>query len=335
MFFQSSLNTRADEIRSYIPVSVATSFSNVSPLIGSAENKYILPLLGQELYDQVHSYYQDKDNPPDGVTEGNKAKFDQLIKHIQRSLINLTYYTGFEFLSVTINDAGFHRQESNNEKSLYKYQEDAIKQQFMDAGFNGLDTMLEYIESYPDVFPKFTLSPAYTLRKSSFIPSTFIFNQLIDINSSRLVFLKLRRFIDQVEEFTIKSVLGSGLYSLAKTEIAKSSPDSKILALVPYIQKPLAHLAMAEAFKFLGVNVRDRGVFFNAVDTTMVNSSRETPADINSLNVLIRAETDTGNAYLGLLKDFLLENADDYPTGLSDTTSPYIRSNSDKTTFWV
>ena len=192
MFFKLAENTRAEEIRKYIPVSVATSFSNVSPLIGSAETKYILPLLGQTLYDQVHAYYTTPETLPTGVTEANRAKFDILIEHIQRSLINLTYFAGFEFLSVSINDSGFHRQENDTEKSLFKYQEEAIKNQFKDAGFNGLDTMLEYIEANPTVFLLFTASSAYTLRKESIIPSTKIFDDLININGSRLVFLKLK-----------------------------------------------------------------------------------------------------------------------------------------------
>ena len=335
MFFKLSSNARAEEIRKYIPVSVATSFDNVSPLIGSAETKYILPLLGQSLYDQVLSYYNTPDPLPGGITLDNKGKFDALIEHIQRALINLTYYTGFEFLSVSMNDSGFHRQENDTEKSLFKYQEDAIKNQFKENGFNGLDTMLVFIESNIDVFTNFTSSPSHSLFKSSIIPSTSVFNDIIDINQSRLVYLKIRRFIELAEEFIIKAAIGSSLYARVKAEIIKDSPDVKITALLPFIRKPLAHFAMSEAYRFLGLQVRDRGLFFNATDTTMVNSSKETPALISDLEPVIRSERDAASNYLALLKDFITANIDDYPEAITYSGSPFIRDNTDKATFFA
>ncbi|MBT3244827.1 MAG: hypothetical protein HN352_16900 [Bacteroidetes bacterium] len=334
MFFKESANTKVEEIRKYIPVSVATSFANVSPLIGSAESKYILPLLGQSLYNQVHAYYIDQEATIDGITQGNKGKFDILIEHVQRSLINLTYYSGFEFLSVSINDSGFHRQESESEKSLFKYQEEAIKNQFKDAGFNGLDTMLEFIESNPSVFPLFSESASYTLRKESIIPSTRVFDSLININESRLVFLKIKRFITEVEDFDIKAALGGTLFDLVKTEIVKQSPAEKIAALLPYIQKPLAHLALSKAFRSLGIHVRDRGVFFLSQESTMQNSTSEKAVDRDTLSAMIQSEKETGEFYLATLREFLVSNASIYTEIVRTSGNAFVRDNSSKTSFW-
>jgi hypothetical protein len=334
MFFKESTNTKVEEIRKYIPVSVATSFSNVSPLIGSAESKYILPLMGQSLYDQVLSYYTDPAATIEGITVDNKGKFDILIEHIQQSLINLTYYSGFEFLSVSINDSGFHRQESESEKSLYKYQEEAIKNQFKDAGFNGLDTMLEFIESNPAVFLLFAESASYTLRKESIIPSTRVFDSLVNINESRLVFLKIKRFITEVEDFDIKAALGSTLFDLVKAEIVKPAPAEKIKALLPYIQKPLAHLALSKAFRSLGMHVRDRGVFFQSQESTMQNSTSEKPLEKETLSAMIQAEKETGEFYLATLREFLVFNASIYTEIIRTSGNAFVRDNTSKTSFW-
>jgi len=335
MFFKESENTRVEEIRKYIPVSVATSFENVSPLIGTAETKYILPLLGQTLFDQVQDYYTDPDTLPEGVTEANKAKFDKLIEHIQRSLINLTYYSGFEFLSVSINDTGFHRQENENEKSLFKYQEEAIKNQFKDGGFNGLDTMLEYIEANPTVFLLFTASSAYTLRKESIIPSTKIFDDLINIGGSRLVFLKIRRFITETEDFYLKPALGEELFNLVKTEIVKAEPDAKIIALLPYLRQPLAHMAISKAYRTLGLQIKDRGVFFLSQESSSLNTTKENPTDRNTLDTLMKSEQETGEYYLAILRDFLIDKASDYAQIIRTTGDEYLRDNTDKKTFWT
>lgn len=327
MFFKDAENTRVEEIRKYIPVSVATSFANISALIGSAESKFILPLLGQTLYTQVLAYYTDSANPPAGVDGGNSAKFDTLIEHIQRALINLTYYANFNFLGVSINDAGFHRQETETQKSLYKYQEEEIKNSFKDAGFNGLDTMLEFIEENPTVFLLFTASPSYTLRKESVIPNTKVFDEIINISGSRLVFLKLRRFMTEVEDFVIKSELGDELFADMKTEIVKDNPSQRIASLLPIIQKPLAHLAMSKAFQTLGIHVRDRGVFFLSQEATQSNSSKEKPIDKISLDATIKAEESTGQFYLSMLRDFLVENNDTY-SEITRTTGMVVNQES-------
>ncbi|MCX6223262.1 MAG: hypothetical protein NTV01_00665 [Bacteroidia bacterium] len=133
MFFKSTVNTKLEEVKRYIPVSLATTFSNISPFIQSAEINYILPLLGQPLYDLVMAFYMTPSPLPTGITSGTAAKYAILLEHIQRSLINLTYWASFDFMNVLMTDSGFHRQESDTEKSLFKYQEDSLK-----AGLTGL-----------------------------------------------------------------------------------------------------------------------------------------------------------------------------------------------------
>ena len=115
MLFKSTLNAKMEEIRKYVPVSAATSFGNISAFIQSSEVNYIIPLLGEELYEQLLAYYTTPTTLPTGVTTGNKTQFDTLIEYAQRALINLTYYSGFDFINTIMNDAGFHRQESDTE----------------------------------------------------------------------------------------------------------------------------------------------------------------------------------------------------------------------------
>jgi hypothetical protein len=335
MLFKSTLNAKMEEIRKYVPVSAATSFGNISAFIQSSEVSFIIPLLGEQLYDQLLAYYTTPTTLPTGVTIGNKTQFDTLIEYAQRALINLTYYSGFDFINTTMNDAGFHRQESDTEKGLYKYQEDAVKSGFRNNGFNALDTMLRYIESHIDVFELFKSSPNYTLRKKSIIPDTLTFDAIFDINGSRLVFLKLCRFIAQVEDFEIGALLGTKLYDLVKSEIVKDSPDPRILALIPYIQRPLTYLAVSRASFQLGINVTDKGLFFESQASTLLNSAVSTPLTDQQYYLLATKSEKTGNEYLELLRGFLLANAADYPLYFSPGGSPFVRDNKTKSTTWV
>lgn len=335
MLFKPTLNLKMEEIRKYVPVSAATSFGNISAFIQSSEVNYIIPLIGMDLYAQVLAYYTKPATLPDGVTELNKSKFDTLIEYAQRALINLTYYSGFDFINTIMNDAGFHRQESDTEKGLYKYQEDAVKSGFRNNGFNALDTMLGYVESNITTFPHFKTSTNYTLRKQSIIPNTQAFDAIFDINNSRLVYLKVSRFISQVEDFDMSALLGASLFALVKAEIIKDEPDAKIKALIPYLQRPLAYLAVSRASFQLGMNVTDKGLFFESQASTLLNSAVSTPLTDQQYYALAVKTEKTGNEYLELLRGYLMANKTDYPLYVSPGGSPLIRDNKTKNTTWV
>ncbi len=335
MFFKSTLNAKLEEVRKYLPVSLATTFSNISPFIQSAEVNYILPLLGQQLYDLVQKFYDSPTPLPAGITVESSPKYTILIEHIQRSLINLTYWASFDFMNILMNDSGFHRQESDHEKSLFKYQEDSLKAGFKNNGFDGLDTMLEFIEANMPAFPLFSESANYTERKSSIIPNTAGFNKIFNINNSRLVFLKISRYITQVEDFEIQALLGANLFARVKEEIAKTLPDDKIIKLIPYIQKPLVHLSIARAGFHLGINITDKGLFFESQNATQQNSHVTTPLSDQQYFALARSSENVGLAYMDRLTGFLSANAMDYPEYVIPGGSPLIRTNTGKTTFWV
>jgi hypothetical protein len=195
--------------------------------------------------------------------------------------------------------------------------------------------MLEFIESNITVFPLFRESENYTERKTSLIPNTTAFNKIFNINNSRLVYLKTARFIAQVEDFDIQACLGADLYARVKSELAKPAPDTKTTALIPYLQKPLAHLAIARASFQMGINVNDKGMFFESQESTMQNSTKTTPLSDSQYFALAQTSNSVGLAYMDLLAGFLSSHAGDYPEYKLPGGSPLVRDNRGKTTFWA
>ena len=175
----------------------------------------------------------------------------------------------------------------------------------------------------------------YSIRKNSIIPSTGVLNSIIDIGGSRLVFIRISRFIETAEEFDIKALLGKSLYEKVKTNLIATEPDQKLSALVPYIQKALAYLAYGQSISELGIEVTDKGLFFESQAATMQNSTVRTSLSESQAFALSRKATETGQRYMELLRDFLLRNSSDYPDFSGDTGSPFKRDNNSKSTVWV
>ena len=139
MLFNEVKNVKAEEIKKFISVNVSTNYGTIRPYIETAEREYILKLLGQEQYDELAEYYESH--------EASEERLDDLLNLVQKALINLAYYRGFPLLVIKMGDGGAYRNETETQKGLYKYQEKALYRMFKADGFNGLDSLLEYLLS--------------------------------------------------------------------------------------------------------------------------------------------------------------------------------------------
>ena len=87
-----------------------------------------------------------------------------------------------------------------------------------------MDEALEYLETNIVYFDDFDTTPTWTVIKSAFIPNTKTFNSIIDINSSRLTFLRLKSYAGLVEDMEIHPILGSVIFDYIKAEMVKDEP---------------------------------------------------------------------------------------------------------------
>lgn len=328
MFFSTDEDTFLEQVKVFIPASAATSKDRLWPFVDAAERKYILPILGRELYDDLQTLSNNSDDW--SGTDEDKTKSDELLKLIKLSEINLAYYLGFDLLNARISDLGFQRAETESFKGLYKYQEENVRTYFKETGFNGIDDILQYLEDYIEYFPEWEDSDSYTVRKSAIIKDTASFDAICRINGSRLIFLRLQPFIQQVMDIDIKTCLGETIYEALQTELAADSPSAEYLALITEIKKPLAFLSVALLVKNTG-KLTDKGLFFEAQSANSPDNISLTPGNETSGNYAYYRSS--GEQYLEGLRKYLLENfADDYNPV---TGSVYSRDNDDCKTFFV
>jgi hypothetical protein len=331
MFFATIDETFLTEIQEILPASVATDREKLWPFIEQAERKYILPLLERELYDDLQKFCNDHNNWMSGGSGGeDETKTIALIKLIRIAELNLAYYIGFAPLNVKISDGGFQRTgESDAFKGLYKYQESELKSYFETTGYNGLDDVLKYIEENIEHFPEWEESTNYTVRKAAIIKDAETFDRICFINNSRLTFLRLQRYINEVIDFEIKPLLGTEWTTLM-TELAKEDPAPKYSALVPEIQKPLAYLSCAILIEKTG-NLTDRGLFFEGKNSMYPDDSFKKPAEGDAVVVSAGSFRSTGQKYLEALRQFLIKNS--FTSQGSEEGNIYNRDNNDKKTF--
>ena len=171
--------------------------------------------------------------------------------------------------------------------------------------------------------------------KTSFIPTTYVFNDIYFINNSRLTFLRMKQHLQLLEETEILPILGPDTYAYLKEELAKPEPDSKVYRILPYIRKPLVFLASAMLMEESGADLTDNGLYFTAVSAVHVNDTEHKPSSPERISILSMRNRNLGNSYLDLLRSYLSANPSDWPDTPISTGKLFRRSNTDKKTFWA
>ena len=317
-----------NELKDVIPASVSTSRSKLWPFVDRAEKTFILPILEKPLYDSLTSYYQDRDGWTSGTDE-DKAMYDGLIKLVQISLINLAYYLGFDVLNVKLSDAGFQRAEGESFKGLYKYQEENLRTYFRETGFNGIEDILTYLETNIEYFSEWEDSSIYTTRKTSLIKDVATFDAICSISNSRLIFLRLQRYMREVIDFEIKPLLGDE-YATLISEIAKASPVPKYSALLVEVQKPIAYLSCARLIENTG-NITDKGLFFEGKNSLFPDDTTRRSANSDEIAGLRSLYNVNGYKYIEALRQYLINNS--FTEQGSVEGNVFNRDNTDKKTF--
>jgi len=325
MFFQN-----VNEIKSILPIGVGNDFNRLKPHIENAENKYIRPLLGFDICNELQEFYRTE--YPQEPT-GDEILRKQLLEKIQFATIHLAFFVGFDFLNISVTDAGFQRIETERTKGLYKYQEDSLKAFFSETGYNALDDILVFLETNIDSFENFLTSENFTKLITSFLPNTKVVEAIpFNIHGSRLIFLALQPAIAYIEDTAIRPILGETIYTEVKEEMAKEEVDVNVRLLLDYIRKPLIYLASSMLMEETGATLYEKGLFFAKNEDQQRAKVVKGPSTAESISLLVTRNRLIGNNYLEMLKNHLVANWEGYS---GQQGSALKRDNNGKKTFFA
>ena len=322
-----------EEIQAILPIGAGNEFDRLQPHIKNAENRFIAPLLGTSLYEELCEFHETE--LPGEPTEVQQAMIE-LLQKVQHSLIHLAMYVGFDFLNVNVSDMGFQRMESEHTRGLFRYQEDNLKAYFANSGFDGLDLVLVFIEDNIQHFNEFKSSPNWTQFKSMFIPTVKVMEEIpYNIHGSRLIFLSLKPLMALAEDTKILPLLGVSVFEEIKSEMVKDEPAEKVTAILPYIRKPLAWLSTAMLMEETGATLDERGLFFEKTDGTDPGARLKQPSLPEDVRRLILRNYSVAEGYLSALAKYVSTHMEDWPEYSNPSSFRYSRDNTDKKTFWA
>lgn len=323
MIFSKAKWNNADEMIPFISVSRSLEFMTVEAPLRGAFDKFIRPLIGDLMCDDLIAIY-DKLDPSDAEK--------RLLFLAKSANARLAFWDSYDEMQMLIGGGGVMRQESTDAKTPYKYQEQALKRGWKEKGFNDLDDLLRYLEKHIDIFQRFAQSSNYTETRKDIVRNTSDIDKYYFINGSRLIYLRLKQHLQNISLTIIKSRIGAEIYDTFISEIASDAPTEKSVKLRDALVPVVVFYALARLVRETG-NITEKGLFFDSLSgSTSENEFSHSP--VSDERIMMQANLLEADAITyWKIAEKVLKTDYDY-TSTSGTLSPK-RDNNNKKSFWA
>lgn len=294
------LFTTTEEIRAILPrLASSYTFADFSPFITLAEQKHIVPYIGQDFFDELTAA------KPSPTTEQAAA-----IAKLQPAIAYYALLEAIPQLGIQIGVAGVGLGTSATTAQTTQWRENRLEESLATNAETFLDIALEFLEKNISDYSTYATSSEYAESKALFITSAKTLNAYLPIFNSRRAYIQLRPFMLEAQEETIQTTIGEDQYQDLLTKILADTLNADEKALVKRIQKPLANLTARKSFNQLAVAYQGQGFRILSSNDGIIQKQS---IPLKELSGLLNEFDNKAQASLAVLKKYLQDNADAWP----------------------
>lgn len=227
--------------------------TNLNAFHRDALAKYLQPYLGPVLLSELEAYANDASSIPtwEGMDEEDvTTSLVWLLGYARNAAAKFTLLMGSGQLDVQVSGAGYVVTMNQNMAPASSDRIKRLNESLEAAGYDNIESMLQYLEANPNNYPTWKNSEAYTLHLSNYVNSATEFSKIVFINSSRLQFIRMREHLNNVEALTIDPAISEAMATRVRSEM-KGTISEQVATILPAIKKAAVNLAYAA---YLGAN---------------------------------------------------------------------------------
>ena len=274
------------EFKEYVRIAGTISLETLMASIPDAQEKYIRPILGDDLLDALDEYYNDDDATDDEA-------FEALIPCVQRPLARFTLLIASPEIDVTVTDSGIAVIMNQNlapasSDRVKKYDHSNEKR-----AWDNIETLIRFLEANESDYDTWVDSSAYTLAKRNLVNSALEFDAILNIDKSSLYFSRIRSLLDDADLLFIKPSISAELFATILEEVQAGDISAEIEAILPYLQRAEVFYAAGEGIDSSKYENAGLSQIFLERDMAMYSRKAE--------------------QYLGEARKIIDLNPDDYP----------------------
>jgi hypothetical protein len=238
------------QLREYVSVGKDLTWESIKPSLFGAEQKYLLPFLGKDLYKYLCDNVSETPDDAVALAANAAAKFGLWLYVIPGGK--------------QIDDMGVYEAKTSNMWRLSKDELETLRDTYAEEAMDALEMLLNLLESNAAVasegveeyaytaFNWWAISPTRKRFTDLFINTSELFSEYVELYRSTLTFVFMRDNIRHVEKHQIAPLLGDYYTTLKEL----TNPTGNHAILLDLVREAVAKLAAARSLK--------RGFFFLA-----------------------------------------------------------------------
>lgn len=279
------------------------NFNNIAPTIRMVEEQHIIPVLGQQLYDVLNAAYAGATAETD-LTAPQQNLLDKC-RNVIGPLV-CYYYT--PKAEVILSDAGAQRLETGNNKTAFQNQIINFREQNLRESEMATELLLQFLEENKTDYASWVTSDGFKDYRSLFIKTGKEFQSLFPSASPYRNYFAMRPRMKDIEENTIRTLLGDDLFaSLKETDADADGAFTDVETdLIFKIKKAVAYLTVAATVPFLNVRIDGNGLTIKALARAQDDMlSARGQASSNDMGNLIAACKEAGASWIDAIKKWM------------------------------
>jgi len=220
-----------EEVRKFITVDISSNFKTIEPYIYQAK-KYIVDVLGEELYSKLIDYLHNTDS-----TKENK--YEDLLDKVRYPLSNYAYYLAISKLNVKVGENGFTVAVTQNTEPASEWRVREFRESVLTSADDGLEELIIFLEKHSKDYPLWKTSESYSFNRKFFINNANDILDTVNIAVTRREFLKNKHIIFDVETRQLTPILGVPFFYELKQSFKNNSLEPNFAFIVDNYIKPL------------------------------------------------------------------------------------------------
>jgi hypothetical protein len=292
-----------NEVRAVLPT-VVSGLSATSRLPNwlPVEEKYLVPVLGRGLYDQLQTAY-----------DGTIGALANLLQRCQLVVAAYGYLGDLPAINVAITDYGVRGQATADVAQAFKWQYRELQAYLLEQGLSGTETLVQYLWANKADFPTWTSSDEYKQFEGLIIRTGSDFNSYYRLFQPMRTFYSMRSLLENVQYEFLVSGFGQELTTYLVQLAAPTEKEKRALQLV---RSGVAFLTVKRAGEYHAVRQTDSGftVLSDFGADRDSEQSGQASASAGTMERLLRALDRDGKQFLAKAKQALVALRSDSPT---------------------
>jgi len=285
-----ALITNFATFKQFVRYNFSAEDINSLPNTAPAEREFILPLIGQTLYDDLKAQVL-----ADVITKPD------LLELVRAAIAPLTVFQDLPVLQSQLGDTGLRTLFSENTQAAHRWEYNEVKDYLEDKGCKALDQLIQYLFTN-----KTTLAWTPPATMCNTFKTGSAFNVYYTLKYPERTFFTITDNVKQVEDQYISSSIGEEFFVAL---IAKDAPSAAEKVAIDLIKKAVANLTVMKVITKKPVKISPHGLFVSIGDAVDDKYPKDKTAGMAQYGYQLQAAERDGESYLQKLKEYLNTNA--------------------------